>query len=103
MSAPPREEDVDVNNVGGTEGSMKTVSEISDANFVLDHFPRLCSLEMYPYTQLHLGKTRSVAVAGPNFLVLESEYVPLQLLLINTASPNLNQNRETRRVDDEFR
>ncbi|KAF9648053.1 WD40 repeat-like protein [Thelephora ganbajun] len=28
---------------------------------------------MYPYTRLHLGKTRSVAVAGPHFLVLESQ------------------------------
>jgi hypothetical protein len=31
--------------------------------------------EMYPYTQLHLGKARTVAVAGSNFLVLGSEYV----------------------------
>ena len=31
---------------------------------------------MYPYTQLHLGETRSVAVAGPHFSVLGSEYVP---------------------------
>jgi len=30
---------------------------------------------MYPYTQLHLGKARSVAVAGPHFFVLGSEYV----------------------------
>jgi tRNA (guanine-N(7)-)-methyltransferase subunit TRM82 len=30
---------------------------------------------MYPYTQLHLGKTRSVAVAGPHLSVLGSEYV----------------------------
>lgn len=34
-------------------------------------------MEMYPYTQLHLGKTRSVAVAGPHFFVLGSEYAPL--------------------------
>ena len=33
---------------------------------------------MYPYTQLHLGKTRSVAVAGPHFFVLGSEYVLLK-------------------------
>ena len=36
--------------------------------------------EMYPYTQLHLGGIRSVAVAGPHFLVLGSGYV-LTLLL----------------------
>ena len=32
---------------------------------------------MYPYTQLYLGKRRSVAVAGPHFFVLGSEYVSL--------------------------
>jgi len=31
--------------------------------------------EMYPYTQLHLGETRSVAIVGPYFLVLGSGYV----------------------------
>ena len=31
--------------------------------------------EMYPYTQLHLGGVRTVAIAGPHFLVLGSEYV----------------------------
>ena len=31
---------------------------------------------MYPYTQLHLGKMRSVVVAGSHFFVLGSEYVP---------------------------
>jgi hypothetical protein len=58
------------------------VPEISDTNFVLDHLDftvtsRLAG--MYPYTQLHLGKRRSVAVAGPHFFVLESEYVPFNL------------------------
>lgn len=33
--------------------------------------------EMYPYTQLYLSKKRSVAVTGPHFSVLGSEYVSL--------------------------
>ena len=36
---------------------------------------QLRAAKMYPYTQLYLGKTRSVAVAGPHFFVLGSEFV----------------------------
>lgn len=62
---------------------MKTTSEISEANFILDHFSQVHRCDgslvtvMCPYTQLHLGKTRSIAVTGPHFFVLESQYVLL--------------------------
>jgi hypothetical protein len=48
--------------------------------------------EMYPYSRLHLGKARTVAVAGPHFFVLGSEYVLLSNLsswLAPHAGPEL--------------
>ncbi|KAF9791179.1 WD40 repeat-like protein [Thelephora terrestris] len=46
---------------------------------------------MYPYTQLHLGKTRSVAVAGPHFFVLESETGKLEGSTTNFDEQNTQE------------
>lgn len=59
------------NSVGDSRRKLCSRS-LSPSNSLLQH--RVT--EMYPYTQLHIGETRSVAVAGPHFFVLGSEYVP---------------------------
>ena len=80
----PRREGVDANGTEESEVVVKTAFG--------DFRRKLCSrslppaspqpraTEMYPYTQLHLGGIRSVAVAGPHFHVLGSGYV-LPLLM----------------------
>ena len=60
---------------------MQTLFSITSSEFTI-----ATSREMYPYTQLHLGRARSVATAGPHFLVLGSECVILVKFFQPTSS-----------------
>lgn len=53
---------------------------------------------MHPYTQLHFGKTRSVAITGSHFFVLESEYV-IPSDLSRQAFPHLDLGFRTGKLE----